>query len=70
MYCLLNEERRGRNSAKLPGQPWTLMMGTAEGFLEKRAVKWTWKLSFLSSREAMKLGKEFMFASQARLGGD
>ncbi len=53
---------------KVPGHPWSSIKGTAEGFSENNATKWTsYFLESSSVIEPMKCGKEFISLSCLRL---
>lgn len=57
----------GRNSRKLPGQPWRKSKGMALGEVEKRATKWiVWGSCVVTV--VVKCGKVLMWASDFFLG--
>jgi hypothetical protein len=68
VYLLRRRDISGRNSRNEPGQPWKKARGMADGFSEKRAVKWMSKVSPESSvMLVLKAGNELMLDSSLRL---
>lgn len=54
---------------KLPGQPWSKMIGIAFAFFEKIATKWMSRVMLsMSWIGTLKFGKEFMCFSLILLG--
>lgn len=60
-------ERIGRNSRKLPGQPWSKRIGIASIRVENRATKWILNVAGPSETGSVKCGNVFIRSSQARL---
>lgn len=67
MYLPARIRSIGRNSKKDPGHPWSIITGTAEGLVEKRAAKCRLYVSPLYSTGILKLGKLLILSSTCLL---